>query len=322
MSDVQGESSTPPETPVIPAPAVAAPAVDQASAKARYVADLAGKPIADEPKVTPTTADAAPAEPVEQVASTDASSPVASETTKAKHNAETRKQELNAEIRALLDHREQLRRETEYLSRAAKPDVKPAVPSPAKPATDADRYLAMPGAPKFEDFDTIEQYSVAASLHVLRAEQHEREQRTHAKQTGDAMKSMQSKGTAAFDDFDQVLRAADQAGLQWPEPIIQLVLTHERGHEIAYLLANKRIADPVQAGMAIAQLLADNREDDEPPALRASVRTTTSATPPPLILGNRPADSGDSELAAIRAGDQGTAKALFIREMAANKSRS
>jgi hypothetical protein len=95
-------------------------------------------------------AESSPAEPVEQVASTEAVAAPASEAgqpTK-KKNAESRKQELQAEIDGLLKTRAQLRAEVQAPVPAARPDVIPAAPSPAASLPDYDTWATAqpPGA--------------------------------------------------------------------------------------------------------------------------------------------------------------------------------
>lgn len=308
--DVPAESSpaTEPTAPVVPPSELEKAVASSDDARFREIrhAQRAGKDI------PPTAADPASAQPADQAAPTDAPPKTASEPVKPKHNAETRIRELAAENKDLKQRLERLERPA-----PAPVDVKPAESSPAKPKTDVDRYMEMSDAPKFEDFESIEKYSVAAAIHVYRAEQREREQQQHAKQKGDAFESMKSKGTDAFEDFDDVLRSADRAGLQWPEPIIQLVLTHERGHEIAYLLAKERIADPVKAGIAIAALLADTQAE----TTVSPVPPSPKAPPPATQLGSNTHDARDPIMTAVRTGDDGAFRAERLAKRVAQLRR-
>ncbi len=302
--DVSGESSTPepieaaaPVAPAEPSEQALADAMkagDQGRVKAIRLARRSGKPVPV--PVVSHTAEATAAEPAEQVASTDASPKVASEPTKpAKHNAETRIRDLVAENKRLASELEGLRKPA--------PDVKPAESSPAKPKTDAERYISLPNAPKIDDFEDITHWAAAVAVHIADQREIEREQKQQAEKMGQTVTSMTSRGAKAFKDFDEVLTAADREGLVWPEPITQLVLTHERGHEIAYILAKERIADPVKAGMRIAALLADKQT--------VTVPKTTQAPAPPHVLSTRSSDV-DQEMSVVRDHDQESFKALRL----------
>lgn len=147
--------------------------------------DAPADPSADQP------ADAAPADAVDPAASTDASSLTASETvtpekkTRGKglksrvdqlaEENEGLSQRLSAELRRRRELNEQLSSlETKPTPKAdAKTDSSPATPEPTE--ADFKRYLAMPGAPKAEQFDgDLDAYTAAMGTFI--AKQISREQ--------------------------------------------------------------------------------------------------------------------------------------------------
>jgi hypothetical protein len=128
-------------------------------------------------------AESSPAEPVEQVASTEAVAAPASEAgqpTK-KKNAESRKQELQAEIDGLLKTRAQLRAEVQAPIPVSRPDVHPAVSSPAAAFPDYDTWSTQ--QPPGSDV-RYERYSAEFTLDVAaqKADAYQAQQRMQAEQ--------------------------------------------------------------------------------------------------------------------------------------------
>jgi hypothetical protein len=132
-------------------------------------------------------ADSAPADAVDTAASTDALPQTASETVKPEKKTKGKAvTERNVDLRAEIDENARLlnlrRQQREELARQPEPTSKkadqPAAPAPATTEpTEADfkRYLAMPGAPKAEQFDgDLDAYTAAMGTFI--AKQISREQ--------------------------------------------------------------------------------------------------------------------------------------------------
>jgi hypothetical protein len=135
-------------------------------------------------------AESSPAEPVEQVASTEAVAAPASEAgqpTK-KKNAESRKQELQAEIDGLLKTRAQLRAEVSAPVPASRPDVQPVASSPTAAFPDYDTWSTQ--QPAGSDL-RYEVYSAEFTLDVAAKKaqaHHERQTYQAAVQEAEAVK--------------------------------------------------------------------------------------------------------------------------------------
>lgn len=283
-------------------------------------AERRGEPLKPEPADSapasdePNTADPASAEPVEQAASTDAKAPAASETAKpkGKPGAEARIQELARENREL----------REKLAQAQTP--KPAGPSTATETPneqdgqtaaaakrDVAKYRAMPGYPTLDEYDNdYEAWSEAKADFIAEKRLEEAEaKRSEREQTGEFIRTkdaMLSRGREAFDDFDDVLKAAEAAGVVFPPHASRTILTHKHGHAIAHALAQQavadptfaaRIADPVEFGIELGSILARAEAPSKPAAPQL-----TKAPNPPSMLGRR-SSSMDEEEAAELAGD-------------------
>jgi hypothetical protein len=109
-------------------------------------------------------------QPVEQVASTEVAATPASEPgSPKKKNAESRKQELQAEIDGLLKTRAQLRAEVSAPVPVSRPDVQPAVSSPAAAFPDYDTWSTQ--QPAGSDI-RYEVYSAEFTLDVAARKQH------------------------------------------------------------------------------------------------------------------------------------------------------
>lgn len=284
-------------------------------------AERAGK---EPPTIAPTPAESAPAQPVDQAASTDATPKPASEPGKPKKNADTRVQELLADRDRERSETARLRTELEELRRRL-PDVKPVESSPAKPsARDYERYKAMSGYPQVAEFEDYGDYTaeVSAFVSAKRLEEfsdkarqdYDRGQHRESQQRFDA------KGLELFPDFREVLTAAGQAGRQWPEHVTRKVLTHEQGPAIAYALAKAkddtalyaRIADPVDFGEYVASVLAQKSAPKPVPQ-------KTSAPDPPMTLGSQPFDRADELETAVSEGNVANYRAMRLRQRMAGR---
>lgn len=308
MADEQDASSASPEAP------------DFAAFEA---ATLKGLPTNFEP----TKADAAPAKPVDQAASTDATPKPASEPGKPKEKgAKARTAELDAEIAGLQEKLRLRKFLNEELDRRPKDD-KPADSSPApvkaKPR-DFERYEAMPDAPKVRDYEDYGQWSVDMAAFAGRKEaqelideysQRQKREYDQGQQQG-AIERMRTKGLEAHPDFDEVGDAAFKAGRKWPEAVARFVLTNEHGHEVAYALAKAagddalyaRIADPIEFGMYVGEFLASQKA----PAKKSTIPKPPD---PPVVLGSRPHDTTDAEQAALAAGDFSSFEAALMAKL-------
>ncbi len=293
---------------------------DQAAFREVRRAQRAGKPV---PQVLPTSADPAPAQPVEQAASTDATPKAASEPAKPKKNADTRVQELLAERERERSEAARLRTELESLKRQL-PDAKQAESSPVKQTRDFERFKAMPDAPKLDDFNDYQDWSVEMSAFVAgkRLEEYSQKQKQEYDQGQfhESVARMEARGSEVYSDFKAAGHEASLAGRSWPEHVKRMTLTHEQGYEVAYALAKAkdddalyaRIADPVEFGMYVGEVLARKK------APASTVPQKTKAPDPPFTLGSKPHDATDELEAAIASGDMSAFKAAKLRQRIAN----
>lgn len=314
--DVTGVSSTPTaEAPLAP--------MDQAIAndnvsEYRQVrqAERAGKEL---PQIAPKPAESAPAPPVDQAASTDAIDKPASEPGKPKDKGiKARSAELdreNAELREKLRVRALLREE---LARGPQ-DATPAAssPAPAKTSKPYERFMAMPDAPKLDDYQSFEHWQVDMTDFVDEVKYRERSERqqqdqqtqTHQKFVDESL----AKGRAAHADFDEVTQQAYEAGYRFPAFAAPL-FTHERWPDIAYALAKDQITDQLRQMEVITGLVNQSKPSTPP------VSTITKAPEPPITLGSRPHDKADELERAITEGDTSAYRAARLRErMAARR---
>lgn len=277
---------------------------DPVAYRAARAAERAGTPL------EPTNpADSAAATP-EQAASTDAHESPASEPGKGKDKgAEGRKAELRAEIDDLLRQRRELRESLAQERQQTKPAE--SSPAPAEPTKrDIARFKSMPGYPKAEDYEDYDDLVTARADFMAEQRLNEAQQRQHAEQqAGEFAKSLDSmltKGREAFDDFVDVLGAAEQAGIVFPPDVARKMLTHEQGHVIARELAQRAIsdpafravlADPVETAIVVGQILAAQS------APKASPVSVSKAPEPPVTLGRKPSAVLDPLEAAVREGD-------------------
>lgn len=322
MADVAGESSPPIER--SSAPLEQAISNDSVS-EYRQVrqAQRAGK---EPPTIAPKAAESAPAEPVEQVALTDASPKAASEPAKPKKNADTRVQELLAERERDRSETARLRAELESLRKPAA-DVK-AESSPAKPTPrEFERFKAMPGYPQVSDFDDYGDYTIAVSDFVSSRTLAEFSQKQKDEfDRGEFRKSTEKFGASGreqFPDFDTVLGAAETAGRQWPQHVTRKVLTSEHGPALAYELAKAkdddalytRIADPVEFGEYVGEFLATRKAQ-----VVAKPPVSIIKTPgPPVTLGDRAHDKASELDSAVETDDVAAYRAARLRERMAGR---
>jgi len=151
MAEIEAPAASPSPAAPTTESAPAAPAIPtdpKAYAEWRQTGKLPG-----DPKDKPSKEDSAPSKSsADEESEKGAPAPEAGKPRQIRTNAETRKEELNREIRDLLSKRDQLRKEVE----PGKPDVK-AEPSPAPAEPESKR----PVKPKQDDYDSWEQYDAA-----------------------------------------------------------------------------------------------------------------------------------------------------------------
>lgn len=227
---------------------------------------------------------------------------------KPRTDAETRKQELAAEIQTLLDKRAALRAEIE-----AKPDDK-RNPSPA--GNEQPDPNVRPVKPDLDAFENHVDYEMAlekyhedlgafAARQVLARERAEAERAENAK----AFQSRLEETRKKYADFDE---AMDKPFFQSPA-IAEAITTMTEGLDLAYHFANhpedaERIGKlPAPRQMYELGVLASKLSA---PAQTASPAAPTkpkvpSAPPPPTVLTGRNTGPADESAAALASGDVG-----------------
>lgn len=327
MSNVMPEaavvSST---TPTLPADALSRMSDTERShwrLTGEFPADApAGAPAADDP--SSPEAESAPAAPAEQATSTDVSAPPASEPgTPKKSNAETRKAELTAEIKALLRQRDALREElappkppAETPTTEAKPaPLATAIehPDPASTALPEDAFFAQyPQATVGDYARYLARYEIAR----VRAEESATRDRDARLQTFktrlDAVLkdepefwSQQHPRVRALPTLDQLRPGETPTALHYAGQ--EILLAERPADLIRYLSEHPEELDRIQTGSwadgirAIARISAQLDRPSVPEPV--TPRPTTAAPPVPTTLGSKPAVSVDDAEGAVAAGD-------------------
>lgn len=322
LEDVQAGSSTATnEAPILSAVDQAIEANDDAAYLAARRAERSGKTL--EPRSTPA-AEATTAEPAEQAASTDANEPPASEPGKAKGKGiKARTEQVNAEIAALQERLKLRRALREELGETQPADANShAGPSPGPESSnratakrDIDRFKAMPGWPTSEEYPDYDDLSAARADFIAeqRAMDVERSVRSSesTSRAAAAQRSLIERGTEAFEDFSDVLAAAEAADVVLPPHVAAAVLSHPQGHVITYELLSqvaedasllRRLGNPVEAGIVIGQILAGHRNAS--PERSGPEPQFSKAPSPPTTLGRKTSDESDPILAAVNANDE------------------
>lgn len=333
--------------PETPAPAVdpSFAAVEQGDFAAFEAAERARArgetppPVADVKPAASSTAEplapeSAPGEPDKQVPEVPITAVPETEFQK----ATARKAELNAEIRALIQLRDSMQR---GIATPERTDVKPAASSPATPV------VADPSDPEptFESFskahpdhpdpyagflreqgkwDRRQETRAAAEYHrdqsVLRARQ-------EAAQTFHERAEIFAKEHV---DFEPVTAALIQRNDQHPFglAISQALMDTPNGEAVFYKLATDpaleakvfRAKSPVAALVEVGVIAASLSAAPAP-----QLKTVSTSSPPPTVLGRKPAAPADEALAAVAAGDfrafeaAENAKARAAREQSAHR---
>jgi hypothetical protein len=274
------------------------------------------------------------AEPVEQVASTDALPETVSETVKEPEKAEkpkgakARSAEIDADITELqqkLRLRAQLREE---LARTDKPDAKPADSSPA-PVLAVDPTDPEPDPAKYEagEYDAKYLRDIAKweGRRVIHAERLAERQARDAAFVQESQTRLLDEGRKAHADFDAVLTAAEADGVQFSVAMTDAMFRESKGSELAYVLTTDRalyariaaLPLPMQE-REIGRLLA--RFDTPAAPVTAPLKTLTDNPNPPETLGRRPATAPDAVERAVKERDAGAyIREANAREMAAKR---
>lgn len=292
--------------------------------------------LSDAPDVdaqTSTEADSSPAKPVEQAASTDASTPPASETgTPKKNTAETRKAELNAEIKAMLAEIDTLKATRESLRArpSADTDVN-AAPSPAPQSASLEAVITAPdlSRPMLKDAEFYERFPDASITdfmrYTARYEFGAVEQAKSAQQAQRSRVEFYNKAiTKAVDEFPnlesrvptvlrdvapvELLKPGEAAGplnyaMQeiWNSDKAGQLLIHIADHPdvLTKIQQSRSAAETIRT---IAQLEARLETASVSPPAPAG-NPVSLAAPPPSTLGKKPAQPADELTDAIRTGD-------------------
>jgi hypothetical protein len=271
---------------------------------------------------TPTAA-SSPAEPAAPVTPTGVSDPPASEpgTPTPKKNAESRIQEL-------LQERAALRAELEAAKRPAPPqtsDAQPAASSPAPVETDFPEYDAWMAAQP-EGKDGYGRYQVELARHVYKQEQHaarELEARTTAERERTERLTTYHQQAERFvterPDYWQVIAPVTTATIAPPTLAAIDDALGRAGYSPQLLYHLGQHLDefyqlitlpPAQAAYELGQLSA-KLLGPVPSAVptTAPPKLITSASPPPKLVNQRPAEAADPVLAAVNGGDYRAFKA-------------
>jgi len=279
---------------------------------------------------TSTPEGSTPPEPAAQAAPTDASTEPASEPGKpARPNAETRKQQLRAEIEDLSRQARQLRDEVAQ-ARSGSPgrpvDASPAAPSPASVPTAPDAefpdygaWLERPG----NEAKTYESYTRDLVVHVASVER----QRGHA----EAMKAAKAHDYAARvaqtiaqePDFVSTLSPEvhdmvpldmlpDRRTATMANVVAQAVVDSDQAPQLLrYLSQNDSVLQALKRQPSEAAVLRMigriegtlSAQTTAPPSPVPSAPMVSRAPAPPTTLGNRPAVPADDIESALAAGD-------------------
>ncbi|MEN6537794.1 MAG: hypothetical protein ABFD89_29350 [Bryobacteraceae bacterium] len=254
--------------------------------------DQAGKPVKDETSEAPGS-DSTPAGS-DGAAETPDNKQQEGEHSRRKPDAEKRISQLTRQRREAEDRANRLERELSEL-RQGKPEPK------AAPKTEAKA----PEKPKPEDFESYDEYEVAAAEYqeklidwkvdqriARKAEQDsetagQAKVREHQKAVAEAFQAQSEAARGKHEDFDEVLEANEQ---ELPGHVMQTILESEVGAEMAYYLGTHpdeltAIADmnPLKAVKALGVI-----ETKLSPT--ANRRPNTSKAPAPV----RPVGGGKS----------------------------
>jgi hypothetical protein len=293
------------------------PTITPAETPDPSVADLtayrAGKaaPVVEPPAETPAAeapaeAEAeAPAE-VPEAAEPDPASDAGKALAKKRNSLQARIDELTAREKAAERRAAALEAELQ----AARGQAPAPQPAPvADRASEYKRIMALPDAPRVDQFDSYEEYTFAAGVFVdeVRTAERTARQQQHAEASAvlTARDRVEAAIKAAHPDFDEVIDSFAGAGHVYAPAVVEFILHHPAGHEAAYLLAkdpalNARISalrHPAAIVFELGKVLAGQAAPvAEPvkPITRAPAPVTTvgsggsasSATPDPASMNS------------------------------------
>jgi hypothetical protein len=347
-------------SPAAPSPASAQTVLDGLSREQRSHWELTG----EFPTQTPS-ADSSPAKPVEQAAETAASSP-ASEPGKPadpkEKGVKARSAELDRDIAAMQDKlrlRAQLRDE---LARTERPSDGKPDSSPGQPPTQAEwkRFLAMPDAPKVEDFEGengFVEWTAAVGLFIADKRYQEHQDRARGdsefRSQVDAVTRLQEEATARVSQYAKdhpdfntkvhpelieldtatVRRLKGQkVGPQHvlaeeilKSPSTAQLLEHfstEAGQQEWARLMTLAPGDLMRAFGRIEGRMEQGTSQAPPAASAPAPKDLSSAPPPGKPMGERPTEPIDPSEAALKRRDYRAFEAAEnAREMAALAGR-
>lgn len=247
---------------------------------------------------------------------------------KPKQNAETRKQQLSAEIQDLLEKRRALREEVDRLSKGDKP---PEAPAGKKEEPQTPQRPQRPKRPRQDEFETWDALHAAEEKYEQELDKYEedladwkagqriereraeynrsvREDQIHT-ENQKRLTSWQERSNQAkerYADFDKVVGSAEALPLN---PVMdELILRHKMGPDIVYHLAKNpgeaaRIAalDPYDTAAELTRF-ADRISAKQPPKT-PTPKTVSEAKEPPTLLTGTNAGAADEAKAAQEAGD-------------------
>lgn len=320
--------------PVVTAADHAVASGDVASFKEARRAERSGKPLETPP------ADSSSAEPVDQAASTDASTPPASEPgTNRRRNSDTRVPELLADRARERERADRLERELAQLRQPAQPstDAKPAGSSPAaaQPAAfpSYDAFLATKPDASYEEYlDARADFRADQKYRALKAEE------THAAERAQLSRTQQERATK-FQERITAVTATDPEFISRISPDVlalkpfDALLPGERPsalNAIAEELLSSPLAPQLMrhftdhpevlqhlGTLSPRDLLREmgKLEASFPDAHAAAPLTPVTGAPaPPTVLGTKPAAPANPIDAAVASGDMTAFKAERMRQ--------
>lgn len=294
-------------------------------------------PSTEQVESSPTTQDEDPA------ASTEVITEPVPATGKPKRGAESRKEELAAEIQGLLARRAALRVDVEHAERAQKPAEK-AAPSvtitPPEQFPDYATWLDKNPNGLYESYlDARADFRVENGIKAQRAQdQQRREYETRQQQVQSRVSSHGQRFEAAkVADATFVTKLSPAIGnlvpLDFLPPntpptqanvIAQEIMMSEKGPQLmVHLSEHPEILAQLSSYPtydAIIRHMGRLEASLDAPKATVPLKTVTSAPSPPTLLGSRPTETGDESLAALAAKDFSRyAETVNRRELAAKR---
>lgn len=328
------DSSAP--VPAVTAADHAVAASDVAGYREARRAERSGKPLETPP------ADSSSAEPVEQVASTDASTSPTSEVGNRRRNADTRVQELLTDRARERERAERAERELAQLRQPAQPsDAKPAASSPAAaPATfpSYDAFLATHPDTSYEEYlDQRADFRADQTYRARKAEEQQAAERAQLSRTQqERATKFQERITAvtatdpdfiarispdvlALKPFDALLPGERPSALNaiaeelLSSPLAPQLMRHFTDHP--EVLQSLSTLSPRELLREMGKL-----EASFPDASAAQPPTPVTGAPaPPTVLGTKPAAPANPADAAVASGDVAAYRAARLRQRTANQ---